>query len=60
MSELRWPAYTSTEIHEALRLALGVSPLAQPPEANWRVRREEPEAALPTPLDAAHVHAVSS
>jgi hypothetical protein len=46
MSALRWPAYTSTEIFEALRLALGVSPLAQPPEANWRVRRVEPEAEL--------------
>ena len=36
MSALRWPVYTSEEILEALRLALATSPLAQPPEANYR------------------------
>jgi hypothetical protein len=36
MSALRWPAFTSAEIHEALRLALAASPLASPPEANYR------------------------
>jgi hypothetical protein len=41
MSALRWPVYTQTEILECLRLALAASPLAQPPEANWRCRRDE-------------------
>ena len=38
MSTLRWPVFTSAEIQEALRLALAASPLAQPPEANYRCR----------------------
>jgi hypothetical protein len=43
MSALRWPAFTSTEIHEALRLALAASPLAHPPEANYRCHAEPDE-----------------
>jgi len=38
MSALRWPAYTDDEIAECLRLAFASSPLAQPPEANFRCR----------------------
>ena len=38
MSALRWPAYTNDEIAEGLRLAFASSPLAQPPEANFRCR----------------------
>ena len=38
MSALRWPAYTDGEIAEYLRLAFASSPLAQPPEANYRCR----------------------
>ena len=40
MSALRWPAYTDNEIAECLRLAFASSPLAQPPEANYRCRFE--------------------
>ena len=51
MSALRRPAYTSAEISDCLRLALASSPLAQPPEANWRCRgddvRESPPAQPP-------------
>jgi hypothetical protein len=57
MSALRWPAYTSAEISECLRLALATSPLAQPPEANWRCRvveREEP--SVTSPVDDRHEH----
>ena len=44
MSALRWPAYTDDEIAEYLRLAFASSPLAQPPEANFRCRAvPEPE-----------------
>jgi hypothetical protein len=38
MSTLRWPVFTSAEIHEALVSAIAASPLAQPPEANYRCR----------------------
>jgi hypothetical protein len=38
LSALRWPAYTNDEIAECLRLAFASSPLAQPPEANYRCR----------------------
>jgi hypothetical protein len=38
MSALRWPAYTDDEIAECLRLAFASSPLASPPEANYRCR----------------------
>ncbi len=38
MSALRWPAYTNDEIAECLRLAFATSPLAQPPEGNFRCR----------------------
>ena len=38
MSALRWPAYTNDEIAECLRLAFASSPLAHPPEANYRCR----------------------
>jgi hypothetical protein len=38
MSALHWPAYTEDEIAECLRLAFASSPLAQPPEANYRCR----------------------
>jgi hypothetical protein len=41
MSALRRPTHTSVEISDCLRLALASSPLAQPPEANWRCRVEE-------------------
>jgi hypothetical protein len=44
MSALRWPAYTSAEISDCLRLALAASPLAQPPEANWRLRAGDGES----------------
>jgi hypothetical protein len=47
MSALRWPAYTDDEIAECLRLAFASSPLAQPPEANYRCRFEpEPIAGV--------------
>ena len=44
MSALRWPAYTSDQIADCLRLALAASPLAQPPEANWRCLSEDRES----------------
>jgi len=46
MSALRWPAYSEDEIAECLRLAFASSPLAQPPEANFRCRAV-PEPAQP-------------
>jgi hypothetical protein len=48
MSALRWPAYSEDEIAECLRLAFASSPLAQPPEANFRCRAvPEPAPAQP-------------
>ncbi|WP_028059637.1 hypothetical protein [Candidatus Solirubrobacter pratensis] len=49
MSALRWPVFTSAEIHEALRLALATSPLARPPEANFRCAAEPGAPGLPQP-----------
>lgn len=40
MSTLRWPVFTSPEIQQALMLAIAASPLAQPPEANYRCRAD--------------------
>ncbi len=50
MSALRWPAYTDEEIAECLRLAFASSPLAHPPEANYRCRFE-PEPQPEEPLE---------
>jgi hypothetical protein len=49
MSALRWPAYSDEEIAEGLRLAFASSPLAQPPEANFRCRAvpEPPQPEQP-------------
>jgi hypothetical protein len=44
MSSLDWPAYTDAEISELLRLAPTASPLARPPEANYRCGPGTPQA----------------
>jgi hypothetical protein len=53
MSALHWPAYTTADIADCLRLAFASSPLAQAPEAHWRCkpeREEQPQSETREPV----------